>query len=84
MIYPTKEDAFTCILFLFIRQTLRATNDDILIRINAGLKVPLSAKKVGMLMKKLGFMTTRNSMYKRGYWVVVHTFEQIERWRRQL
>ena len=67
MIYPTKEDALTCILFLFIRQTLRATNDDILIRINAGLKVPLSAKKVGMLMKKLGFMTTRNSMYKRGY-----------------
>ena len=54
MIYPTKEDALTCILFLFIRQTLRATNDDILIRINAGLKVPLSAKKVGMLMKKLG------------------------------
>ena len=84
MIYPSKEDALTCILFLFICQTLRATNDDILIRINAGLKVPLSAKKVGMLMKKLGFMTTRNSMYKRGYWVVVHTFEQIERWRRQL
>ena len=84
MIYPTKEDALTCILFLFIRQTLRATNDDILIRINAGLKVPLSAKKVGMLMKKLGFMTIRNSMYKRGYWVVVHTFEQIERWCRQL
>ena len=84
MIYPTKEDALTCILFLFIRQTLRATNDDILIRINAGLKVPLSAKKVGMLMKKLGFMTIRNSMYKRGYWVVVHSFEQIERWCRQL
>jgi hypothetical protein len=84
MIYPTKEDALTCILFLFIRQTLRATNDDILIRINAGLKVPLSAKKVGMLMKKLGFKATRNSMDKRGYWVVVHTFEQIERWRRQL
>ena len=60
------------------------TNTDILIRINAGLKVPLSAKKVGMLMKKLGFKATRNSMDKRGYWVVVHTFEQIERWRRQL
>ena len=84
MIYPSKEDALTCILFLFIRQTLRATNDVILIRINAGLKVPLSAKKVGMLMKKLGFKATRNSMDKRGYWVVVHTFEQIERWRRQL
>ena len=84
MIYPSKEDALTCILFLFIRQTLRVTNVDILIRINAGLKVPLSAKKVGMLMKKLGFKATRNSMDKRAYWVVVHTFEQIERWRRQL
>ena len=84
MIYPTKEDALTCILFLFIRQTLRVTNADILIRINAGLMVPLSAKKVGMLMKKLGFKATRNSMDKRGYWVVVHSFEQIERWRRQL
>ena len=83
MIYPTKEDALTCILFLFIRQTLRATNADILIRINAGLKVPVSAKKVGMLMKKLGFEPTKNTVDKRGYWVVVHSFEQIERWRRR-
>ena len=59
------------------------TNTDILIRINAGLKVSLSAKKVGMLMKKLGFEPTKNTVDKRGYWVVVHSFEQIERWRRR-
>ena len=35
-------------------------------------------------VEKLGFEPTKNTVDKRGYWVVVHSFEQIERWRRQL
>ena len=83
MIYPNQRGCtYMHPLFVYTPND-SATNDDILIRINAGLKVPLSAKKVGMLMKKLGFEPTKNTVDKRGYWVVVHSFEQIERWRRR-
>jgi hypothetical protein len=51
---------------------------DILLRINAGMKQPLSAVKVGRLMKKLGFRQIKNNN-KRLWHTVELSFEEIER-----
>ena len=51
---------------------------DILLRINAGMKQPLSAVKVGRLMKKLGFRQIKNNK-KRLWHTVELSFDEIER-----
>ena len=51
---------------------------DILLRINAGLKQPLSAVKVGRLMKKLGFQQIR-SKESRSWRVIELSYDEIER-----
>ena len=60
------------------------TNADIMIRINAGLKLTLSHVKVGMIMKRLGFRQMRGNNGKRGYCVMVHSYDEIERDRRKM
>ena len=60
-----------------------AANAQILMRINAGLKHKLSAVKVGIIMRQLGFTPIREGG-KRGYKVIELTAEQIEMRRRAL
>ncbi len=60
-----------------------AATAQILMRINAGLKHKLSAVKIGIIMRQLGFTPIREGG-KRGYKVVELTAEQIEIRRRAL
>jgi predicted P-loop ATPase len=52
---------------------------DILLRINAGMKQPLSAVKVGIIMKKMGFKQMRLGSGKRGYRLIELSFDEIAR-----
>jgi hypothetical protein len=53
------------------------TTADIIARIGANLKQPMSAQKVGIAMTKLGFESKRRGKGLRGYIVVEYTMEQV-------
>jgi hypothetical protein len=56
------------------------TTADIIARIGANLKQPMSAQKVGIAMTKLGFERTvkgRGNDKRHGYTVVEYTMEQV-------
>jgi hypothetical protein len=54
------------------------TTADIIARIGANLKQPMSAQKVGIAMTKLGFEKTMKGHHnQRGYIVVEYTMEQV-------
>ena len=50
---------------------------EILERINAGIRQPLSSTKLGMLLSKLGFTKGRYNN-ERGYLVIERTMEEIQ------
>jgi len=52
---------------------------DILLRINTGLKQPLNAIKIGIIMKKMGFKQMRLGNGKRGYRLIELSFDEIAR-----
>lgn len=56
---------------------------EILERINAGIRQPLSATRLGILMKKLGF---RRSKYngERGYLVIERSADEIQATRKRV
>lgn len=51
---------------------------DVVVRINAGVKTPLSPIKVGRLMRKLNFERTRSNSGQRGFRVHEYSLEEIQ------
>ena len=72
------------LLLTYYRPTFKGCQDaiflkvsEILERINAGIKQPLSATKLGMLLSKLGFTKSRYNN-ERGYLVIERSMDEIQ------
>ena len=72
------------LLLTYYRPTFKGCQDaiflkvsEILERINAGIKQPLSATKLGMLLSKLGFTKSRFNN-ERGYLVIERSMDEIQ------
>ena len=60
-----------------LEKALFINTAQILERINGMIKHPLSAIKVGLVMKRLGFDSVRNKSGARGYWVIERSIDEI-------